>query len=163
MTDVEKVIRGLECCITDRCEDCPYEDICYGDNEVELFDTLARDALALLKAQEPRVMTLEEVLAIETDHFDRDYYFNPEFDSGIPVWLEYRWMDEDFLNEDEKGDTNIYASILMFGPKVNNDIVGRYDCATSGIDYLDLGNYGRTWRCWTSRPTDAQREAVKWE
>lgn len=53
MTDREKVIRGLECCITDRCEDCPYEDICYGDNEVELFDTLARDALALLKAQEP--------------------------------------------------------------------------------------------------------------
>lgn len=49
----EEVIWGLECCITDRCEDCPYEDICYGDNEVELFDTLARDALALLKAQEP--------------------------------------------------------------------------------------------------------------
>jgi len=53
MIDREKVIKGLECCITDRCEDCPYEDICYGDNDVELFDTLARDALALLKAQEP--------------------------------------------------------------------------------------------------------------
>ena len=24
-------------------------------------------------------------------------------------------------------------------------------------------NYGKTWRCWTSRPTDEQREAVKWE
>ena len=24
-------------------------------------------------------------------------------------------------------------------------------------------DYGKTWRCWTSRPTDEQREAVKWE
>jgi len=23
--------------------------------------------------------------------------------------------------------------------------------------------YGKTWRCWTSEPTDEQREAVKWE
>lgn len=23
--------------------------------------------------------------------------------------------------------------------------------------------YGKTWRCWTSRPTEAQREKVKWE
>ena len=49
----EKVIRGLECCTKDECECCPYEDVCFGDDEVELFDTLARDALALLKAQEP--------------------------------------------------------------------------------------------------------------
>ena len=24
-------------------------------------------------------------------------------------------------------------------------------------------DYGKTWRCWTARPTDEQREAVKWE
>ena len=23
--------------------------------------------------------------------------------------------------------------------------------------------YGKTWRCWTARPTDEQRQAVKWE
>ena len=55
MVDREKVIRGLECCTKDECECCPYENVCFGDDEVELFDTLARDALALLKAQEPRV------------------------------------------------------------------------------------------------------------
>lgn len=49
----EKVIRGLECCTKDECECCPYENVCFGDDEVEIFDTLARDALALLKAQEP--------------------------------------------------------------------------------------------------------------
>ena len=25
-----------------------------------------------------------------------------------------------------------------------------------------LKSYGKTWRCWTSLPTDEQREAVKW-
>ena len=29
--------------------------------------------------------------------------------------------------------------------------------------YLDGEDYGIDWRCWTSRPTDEQREAVKWE
>ena len=24
-------------------------------------------------------------------------------------------------------------------------------------------NYGKTWRCWTSRPTDKQRKAVAWD
>jgi len=23
--------------------------------------------------------------------------------------------------------------------------------------------YGKTWRCWTARPTDEQRKAVKWD
>ena len=27
----------------------------------------------------------------------------------------------------------------------------------------DWFRYGRDWRCWTSRPTDEQREAVKWD
>lgn len=26
-----------------------------------------------------------------------------------------------------------------------------------------LETYNRVWRCWTSRPTDEQREAVKWD
>ena len=55
----EEVIRGLECCITDQCEDCPYEDICYGYNEVELLGTLARDVLALLREQEPVAPVLQ--------------------------------------------------------------------------------------------------------
>ena len=26
----------------------------------------------------------------------------------------------------------------------------------------DYATYGKTWRCWTSRPTDEQREATPW-
>ena len=51
MTDREKVIKGLECCIKRNpddktmCGECPYEGAC--------LNRLKADALALLKAQEP--------------------------------------------------------------------------------------------------------------
>lgn len=57
MPDVKDVINGLERCIVDVHDEpcnCPYE----GDGGC--IGSLMRDSLALLKAQEPRVMTLEE-------------------------------------------------------------------------------------------------------
>lgn len=75
MTDAEKrekVIRGLEAhanpktCETCAGEDCPYYNIGGIYTEVTCSSVLAADALALLKEQEPRVMTLEELQAIET-------------------------------------------------------------------------------------------------
>jgi hypothetical protein len=32
-----------------------------------------------------------------------------------------------------------------------------------GTANADYDYYGKTWRCWTSRPTDEQREAAAWE
>lgn len=56
MTDREKVIKGLECCQTmpdiyPRCEECPYAD---DDDTCVDMDALHKDAIALLKVQEPR-------------------------------------------------------------------------------------------------------------
>ena len=56
---LEKVIKGLECCIIRhpddkaRCDECPYESAC--------CNRLKRDALDLLKAQEPRLLGLDEI------------------------------------------------------------------------------------------------------
>lgn len=90
------------------------------------------DALELLKAQEPRVMTLEEVKML-----DRDYY---------------------------------YLEAMRSPGKELREIVGAYGltCVTwPSITWarqtMGDGGYGKTWRCWTSRPTDEQREKVKWE
>ena len=66
MTDREKVIKGLECCVAYdyKCNDCPYqddggaEDGCYSDE-------LKADAIALLKAQEPVVMAGAELTDAE--------------------------------------------------------------------------------------------------
>lgn len=128
----EKVIRGLECCTKDECECCPYENVCYGDDEVELFDTLARDALALLKEQEPRVMTLEEALGSEE------------------CWLERK-------------DGNVtVADIALNGQDSGGYDVDSNELSTMRSYIFHSGYYGKYWRCWTSRPTDAQRDAVKW-
>ena len=61
MADREDVIQGLMCHSDESdvyaCDKCPY----YGNRYCG--EVLSKDALALLKAQEPRLMTLEEVKA----------------------------------------------------------------------------------------------------
>lgn len=137
MIDREKVIKGLECCSAqDRrvafCHeyDCPYRDY------EECPENLMRDALALLKAQEPRVMTLEEVID------------NSEL---RVVWVERR-----------NGD--IYAGIYV---KCRKTVGGAfaiyfefYRVPNNGM--FSISNYGKSFRCWTSRPTDKQMEVTKW-
>lgn len=91
------------------------------------------DALELLKAQEPRVMTLEEVLATEIVYAE-------DIDKAeiIPVLVNRRAHDRIML----------VRAHLMGG--------------TSHVIYPLISEYGKRWRCWTSRPTDVQREAIPW-
>lgn len=62
MTDnekLERVIKGMECCSREDigdCNNCPYNI-----NDMHCDIGMMRDALALLKAQEPRVMTVDEM------------------------------------------------------------------------------------------------------
>ena len=60
MTDREKVIKGLECCVYNdglgNCKVCPYEGLTTG------CDDLRRDALSLLKAQEPGWISVKDRL-----------------------------------------------------------------------------------------------------
>ena len=56
MTDREEVIKGLECCTKQSVEcksECPYYDS-KKRLGTDCFDVLKADALALLKAQEPK-------------------------------------------------------------------------------------------------------------
>lgn len=128
MTKREKVIKALECRLDingskyKHCLNCDYRhdiDHCQWACQT---DGILEDALALLKAQEPRVMTIEEL---------RGY-------SG-PVWVE--WRDERYAYENG------------------------WEVATFTEEYAadDETYNGKDYRYWTSRPTDEQREAVKWE
>ena len=131
----EKVIRGLECCSAYdyKCNDCPYQT----DNVKDdcQADELHADALALLKAQ-PRVMTPDEVTNA------------PE---KSVVWLE--------LKPDGKFNNEIY-------PFVGSG-TGWYSCYCSAntspmFTDEDVEQYGVEFRCWTSRPDQATREATPW-
>jgi hypothetical protein len=98
---------------------------------------LAEDALALLKAQEPRVMALSWVRNLK---------------ASTPVWLE---------DVDKK---NVIGALFMqdySGTKcVDFAIVRDWEFKRVMADYMD---YGVRWRCWTSRPDQATREATPWD
>ena len=127
MTDREKVIRAMECCAVDaECDHCPYSPMNKFGNEG--CYQMHADALALLKAQEPRVMTLEEALG------------------GEECWVEY-------LNGG-CGYADCYLSYTAKGADIYRTMQHDFN--------VPLANYGKTWRCWTSRPTAAQREAIAW-
>ena len=65
MIDREKVIKGLECCTNQNvnCKaECPY----YGAKpcpEMDCFDVVKKDALALLKAQEPKPVHVTAIIS----------------------------------------------------------------------------------------------------
>ena len=44
-----KVIKALECCATDECEVCPYEDQCFSE-DIAVCSPMAKDALELVKS-----------------------------------------------------------------------------------------------------------------
>ena len=143
MNEREKVIKAFEFCLmppsreeleNDICshEDCPY----YREyNGGKCISAAASDALALLKAQEPRVMTLEEV----KQHNNQD---------GC-VWFEQPTYNAvaAFVRQDEEY-TEIISPYLLGEPINHGYMANRF--------------YGKAWRCWTSRPTDEQREATPW-
>lgn len=142
MAELEKVIKGLECCFDEECKKCPYQDGPYckaiPKKEKAMIDipsNLARDALTLLKAQEARVMPADEIIL-----------------SAEPSkWL---WVER-------KGD---YCAEAYKAGKTISGLIA-FECETPcAFLYCEYpGEYGKSWRCWTSRPTDDQREAVKWD
>lgn len=129
MTEREKVIKGLEWCMCEK-HDCYIEKGCPYENEsddVGCKYALHRDALALLKAQEPRVMGVDEVREwIGKQRVDRE-----------PICVEVKDNICAWIVSDEYWDMQM-------------------DINLSG----DL--YGKTWRCWTSRPSAAEREVTAW-
>lgn len=138
MTDSEKrekVIRGLTVCSDDiyKCIDCPY----YPENNgnTNCSNHLCADALALLKEQEPRVLTLEEL---------RDV--GQVWEISAPPYL---WLDK---------NRSIYNTISFWCAwrDIYEMIHGRHD------KYTDE-NYGSEWRCWTARPTEEQMRETPWE
>lgn len=97
----------------------------------EAWMCATKDALALLKAQEPRVMTLEEVEALPYGHV---------------------------LIETDKSGSLRWLDALLFCKNTNFsfDFI-----TLEGRARLLGTEYNREWRCWTSRPTDEQKLGIE--
>jgi len=121
----EKVIRGLERFIDD------FKPFCGNRDDWQRV----YDALALLKEQEARVLTLEELRNV-----------GQVWENSAPPYL---WLDK---------NRSIYNTISFWCAwrDIYEMIHGRHD------KYTDE-NYGSEWRCWTARPTEQQMRDTKWE
>jgi len=102
------------------------------DKLVTLIRDGIPDVLALLREQEPRVMTLDEVevmpyghVLIETDKMD-----------------SLRWLD---------------ALLFCKNTNYSFDFI-----TLEGRARLLGTEYNREWRCWTAKPTEKQREETAW-
>ena len=141
MPDLEKVIKGLE-----EASDYFYDVYRNGTDSYECekaqeYSDAVIEAIALLKEQDSQLMTLEEVIA---------HYSLP------PVFVDDFNEQEDFL-EDIKP---LYFDYLDACPWY---VHWRGYCSARTYIGGREASYGVTWRCWTDKPTDEQRKAVKWD
>lgn len=116
----------------------------YGDPLSESYDIAVATVIAALKAQEPRVMSMEDICE------------SIEHDKRISVYLQQK----DGICREPR-------------PALYTNLYGEGIDLRLGVDYVDYGGwleqivlytkeYLKTWCCWTSRPTDEQRQAVRW-
>lgn len=140
----EKVVQGLKWCMNEE-HDCYREKGCPYENEGEDVGckyALHRDALELLKAQEPRVMIWQDVIgaAIECK----------------PLYIEVK------DSEDKEPGDDRWAMVTQYGDSLTNGMI----CAMSSYitrETLFKDWYNKTWRCWTTKPSLKQMEETPWQ
>lgn len=176
MTDREKVIKGLECC-TDgfmcKKEECPY--YCKSPINSTCRIELEKDAIALLKMQESStnasISSAIECLLHPQDADDSDMskaidtavramrLLQGEQEPRVMTFEEVqRWCDPMWIEVGVAGGT------WGMMPKTFGVMI---EFVTNGVYTLHPGfvisEYGKTWRCWTAKPTKKQSKAVKWD
>ena len=98
------------------------------DDFVELTVDETKQILELLKAQEPKVMTREQVETLE---------------ENAVIWFES-------------------VSRKKTWPRIIDFVRDKTVAFTDGAVWrVDTDKYGLLWRCWTAKPTDEQKKAVK--
>lgn len=155
LPDFEIVMKALECCSHPNgtlCVKCPYlhaNDLPH--NMPPCIGKLTRDVCALLKEQEPVVLTVNEVKRIGADNhgsFKNDgptVMWLEEFGKQFPLHVVILKWDED----DWQGEPNDIVDVYYFG--------------TDEYDHFSLTDYNKTWRCWTDKPTETQRMGAAWD
>lgn len=147
MADLEMVIKALELCTSKietrtqvPCETCPYHNREYhgffGNGSCNAR-SLQSDILTLLKAQEPRVMTLEEAANAECVFYD--------------------WCSRGVRP----------AKVIRVPYKTGTYRIQRFGDIDEWVHADEYGEYWRCWTALPTeeqrRAIDAQREAAKWE
>ncbi|MBP5751354.1 MAG: hypothetical protein J6W60_00650 [Treponema sp.] len=106
-------------------------------------ESIVSSALALLKEQQPRVLTLLEVI----NHFSIPY----DISKDIGKEFDYQQEIEPLYFDFPMDDIDPYIVHWRGYSQVSK--------------YLDVwkNDYGKSWRVWSAKPTKEQRKAVPWE
>ena len=131
MTDMKKVIKGLETCsdvyygADGACSNCPYSQT----NGDRCLAELVHDTIDLLKEQEAKLLTIEEITG------DGECWF--EGINGACGYADCYMCT---------GSKEVEVHRISMKP-----------------EYVSWNDFKKKWRCWSYRPTDEQRKAVKWD
>lgn len=141
MIDEKEVLKALVCQSNDLvvdCAGCPYY---IADWDSCDYRRICRNAIDLLKEQEPRVMDAEEVARLTEEI--------------------YQWL---WIEEIQNITWNLHC-LRAFVHSKHPDTGEFYILANGYRDIVKLegDEYGKTWRCWTARPTEEQMRETKWE
>ena len=141
MKTPDEIKKGLECCNTyNDCQSCPY-----GDKVEKGWGCCVQrnaDALAYIRQLEAKLAEYEKPL----EPLPEEQIYND------PVWLEMRAEGVALMIAD------IVPSFDEPGSKAEIMLLGNARRA-----HLPYAHYGSSWRCWSRRPTDAERKAAKWD
>lgn len=137
MADREKVVGNLQILRT-QCEVNHLYGMGLDSDDCEKAVGWLDDAIELLKAQEPRVLTLDELWHMEHKLVYLQCANSRHHIAEHAILLKAKWCYVQYLGE---------SYIFMREHKVRDTY---WAC-----------DYNVTWRCWSARPTDAEREAVK--
>lgn len=136
MADRGKVLKALKQHLlapdVDECEACPYGELSGLECERQLY----RDAVELLKAQEPRVLTWDELMALPHGE-ETNAPVVSEVKYPIGTWDKgtiCKWRGAEFLQE-----------------------------LVQDHHWYNRDTYNKIWRCWTAFPSKKQRKAAKWD
>ena len=94
-----------------------------------------------------RVLTLEEVRNAEKDTFDIAIH-----------WLELKF--EPYKYEGKETTCAIFAVSMYFDDETDDVL---YSSADMPDYYLRKKEYGKKWRCWLRKPTEAEMRETPWE
>ena len=106
----------------------------YSDISQYCSDVLAKDALELIK----ELLKEREPRLLTAEELTGDG----------ECWLEH------------KNGACGYADCYMCTGRNSVEV---WRCMAQGPSYLSWIDFNKTWRCWSARPTEEQREAVPWD
>lgn len=170
MKTPEEIKKGLECCVTQYNCHIGDEQCCYhGGGECHYF--IMCDALSYIQQLEVRLVeankTLDD-LRTKLAEYEKPLVpltFEDVTEKSKNIYDNAIWLEQP---DEEYGydDTECIPALVSLFANYRMGIQYLHFLAWPKREIVfpvaEKGCYGKTWRCWSRRPTDEERKAAKW-